>query len=621
MSLPAQHTDPEKIADAIIDRVGKSVVLALPLGLGKANHIANALYARAAADPTVKLRIFTALTLGRPRPRRDLERRFIDPLSDRLFGGYPELDYATAQLERRLPPNIEVDEFFFLAGTRLGNPLAQQTYISANYTHALRYVLDRGVNVVAQLVAKRSDSGGDRYSLSCNTDITLDLLASRKAGTCNFVFAGQVNSELPFMLGDAELTADQFDFMLDAPACDFPLFTPPTEPVGLSEYAAGLQAARLVADGGTLQLGIGAVGDAIAQALVIRQKSNATFVEALARLDAGGPAPPAFRHEAPFTVGVHGITEMFVEGFLALMRAGVLKREVDGILMHAGFFVGSGTFNRALRKLPDHDLKRLHMTAISFVNELYGNEDAKRRARVKARFINNAMMVTLLGAVTSDTIEGGQVVSGVGGQYNFVAQAFALEDARSIIVLRSTRANSSHTTSNILWEYGQTTIPRHLRDIIITEYGIADLRGKSDRDCIAAMLSVTDSRFQEKLLHAAKAAGKIERAYELPRNVRENTPERIAMALAPLRDAGHLPVFPLGTDFTEPEQRLLPALQILRTSSPVALVQLALRGGAAVTTPQMQECMARMGLDRPARLPDRISALVLRGALDQTLRC
>ena len=63
---------------------------------------------------------------------------------------------------------------------------------------------------------------------------------------------------------------------------------------------------------------------------------------------------------------------------------------------------------------------------VSFTNELYGDEDAKRRARVDARFVNNAMMATLMGAAISDGLENGQVVSGVGGQYNFVAQAFAL---------------------------------------------------------------------------------------------------------------------------------------------------------------------------------------------------
>ncbi len=91
------------------------------------------------------------------------------------------------------------------------------------------------------------------------------------------------------------------------------------------------------------------------------------------------------------------MSEMFVDGFLELMKAGVLKREVDGYLLHAGFFLGPKSFYRALREMPAADLKRLHMTAISFINELYGDEENKRRARAKARFINGAMMATLLG--------------------------------------------------------------------------------------------------------------------------------------------------------------------------------------------------------------------------------
>src|SRR5207244_1602344 len=106
-------------------------------------------------------------------------------------------------------------------------------------------------------------------------------------------------------------------------------------------------------------------------------------------------------------------------------------------------------FYRALRELPEAELAKLRMTSVSFVNQLYGDEEAKRRGRVKARFINNAMMATLLGAVVSDALEDGQVVSGVGGQFNFVTQSFALEDARSIIMLRATRTAAGRTTSNI----------------------------------------------------------------------------------------------------------------------------------------------------------------------------
>src|SRR5581483_7661686 len=124
--------------------------------------------------------------------------------------------------------------------------------------------------------------------------------------------------------------------------------------------------------------------------------------------------------------------------------------------------VGSRDFYRRLREMPPETAKKFGMTGIGFVNELYHDEDAKRRGRVKARFLNDAMMVTLLGDVVSDGLDDGRVVSGVGGQYNFIAQSFALDDARAAIVLRATRAHNGRDQSNILWRYGHTTIPRHL---------------------------------------------------------------------------------------------------------------------------------------------------------------
>jgi len=614
---PAAFQDPDRIAEAIIERVGKSITLALPLGLGKANHVANALFARAATDRSIELRIFTALTLEKPRAKPGLERRFVQPFADRVFAGYPELAYSLALHKRELPPNVEVNEFFFEAGTRLGIAAAQQSYISANYTHALRYVIERGVNVVGQLVARRVRGGETRLSLSCNPDLTVDLLACRARGECDFLFVGQVNSELPFMPGEGDLAADAFDLVLDGAATDFPLFGPPREPIDLTEYAAGLHAARLVADGGTLQIGIGSLGDAVAQALILRHRENSQFLEILARLGPADQAPAGPWETAPFGVGVHGLSEMFVEGFLDLRRAGVLKREVDGTLLQAGFFLGSRGFYRALREMPETELAKLNMTAVSFVNELYGDEAIKRRGRVKARFINNAMMATLLGAVVSDGLENGQVISGVGGQYNFVAQAFALADARSIIMLRATREVRGRTTSNVRWNYGHTTIPRHLRDIVVTEYGVADLRGKTDRDVIAAMLAVADSRFQDELLRRAKDAGKIERGFELPARCRDNTPDRIAEALAPARAQGLLPVFPFGTDFTAVEQRLLPALQLLRAASPARLARLLARGLlAGAPSPQVQEALVRMELERSTGLRERFEAALLRGALE-----
>jgi len=610
---PENFDDPARLADAIVEKVGKTIVLALPLGLGKANHIANALYAKAAADRSIRLTIFTALTLTPPRAKSELERRFLDPIARRLFAGYPGLDYAAAIRAGKVPPNIEISEFFFEAGQWLGSPYAQQHYISANYTHALHAVLDRGVNVVAQLAAHRAVEAPRPYSLSCNPDLMLDLLALRRERRVDFLFAGQINSELPFMPGDAAIGADEFDFVLKSPRTDFSLFAPPREPVSLADYAAGLHAASLVPDGGTLQIGIGSLGDAVAQALILRQRNNDEFCELLSRLGYD-PTRDSTVHTEPFDVGLYGCSEMFVEGLLDLYRAGILKREVDGVVLHAGFFVGSRAFYRALREMPREVAKKFGMTSISYVNELYGDEDEKRRARKNARFLNDAMMATLLGDVISDGLDDGRIVSGVGGQYNFIAQGFALEGARSAVVLHATRMAKGKAQSNIRWRYAHTTIPRHLRDIIVSEYGIADLRGKSDRDVIAAMLAIADARFQDELLRRAKEAGKIERSFELPKSALDNTPDSIERDLRPAADAGLLPAFPFGTDFTEVEQRLIPALQTLSSASPGRLAVLLMHGLASRSA-KNKDCLARLELAQPRNLSEWLYASLVRGAL------
>lgn len=603
-----RFTEADVLADAIVERLGGDIVLGLPLGLGKAPHIANALFARASRDPSVSLRIFTALTLEAPPASTEIERRFLEPVIERTMGGYPRFAYAEAQRQGELPPNIEVDEFFFQAGTRLGNAEAQRSYISANYTHAARYLTDRGVNVIAQLVAGRGESS---YSLSCNTDLTCDLLAMREAGRADFLLVGQVNDELPYMGGDAELEADAFAFILDGPG--FPLFGPPKRPVGPAEHAVGVHAASLVPDGGSIQLGIGELGDAVAHALILRHREPGAFAEALERLD--GPDWPLLeRHRNMFDIGLYAPTEMVVDCFLDLIRAGVVRREVDGAVLHGGFFLGPRSFYAALREMDEAERARISMKGISFVNALYGDEDAKRAARADARFVNSAMMVTLLGAVVSDQIDDGRVVSGVGGQHDFVTQAFALDGARSIITLQATRLHEGEVRSNIVWSYGHTTIPRHLRDVVVTEYGAADLRGATDERVIERLLAIADSRFQEELLEAARSAGKIAPDYRIPEERCRNLPERIAGALP----AAHFPPYPFGTDFTPAEQRLIPALEALKQASARKreLLGLMRRGlGSASLDAEEEAAMERMGFGDGDGLRERAFGLLVRGAL------
>jgi hypothetical protein len=220
-------------------------------------------------------------------------------------------------------------------------------------------------------------------------------------------------------------------------------------------------------------------------------------------------------------------------------------------------------------------------------------------------------MATLLGAVVSDGLEDGRVVSGVGGQHNFVTQAFALPDARSIITVKSARRSHGKVQSNIRWSYAHTTIPRHERDIVISEYGIADLRGKSDEAVIAAMLSIADSRFQQELLRTAKDAGKIAKTYEIPAAFRDNTPARIEEALKPL----DLPAFPFGTDFTPTEQRLVPALERLASATAAQRIQMGLTGAFRNPTSDDVDALARMKLEGPRTIADRMYRILLLGAL------
>lgn len=558
-----------------------------------------------------------ALTLEKPSWSSDMERRFVEPLNERLFSGYPELAYAKALREGSLPKNVRVSEFFFVAGRWLAVENAQQNYVSANYTHAGRYVLDRGINVIAQLVAKRGDGADAEYSLSCNTDITLDILPALKTRQKPFLLVGEVNSQLPFMPGEAVLKACEFDLILDGPERDRPLFVVPREPVSAADHAIGIHAASLVKDGGTLQIGIGSLGDALTAGLILRHRQPGLFATALRRLSPNGPVGKP--ETEAFDAGLYAASEMFVDGFMDLYREGILKRRAsDGAILHSGFFVGQSSFHRFLRELPEEERALFQMRGISFVNELYGEEQRKRSDRRDARFVNNAMMVTLLGATGSDALADGRVVSGVGGQYNFVAQAFALEGARSIITLNATRWTRGRRESRLVWSYGHATLPRHLRDIVVTEYGIADLRGKSDRDCVVAMLAIADSAFQGELLDAAKSAGKIEKEYVIPPGFGSNAPERVDEALAPLLETGWCARFPFGAEFTEEEQRLLPALEHLKrqSASRMSLI-VAIVSALGERPPDAAErpALERMQLAASATVRERLYAKLLLRAL------
>jgi hypothetical protein len=190
--------------------------------------------------------------------------------------------------------------------------------------------------------------------------------------------------------------------------------------------------------------------------------------------------------------------------------------------------------------------------------------------------------------------------------------AQALDGARSIIAVRSTRNQDRRTISNIVWRYANATVPRHLRDVVVTEYGIADLRGKSDRDCIAAMLDIADSRFQPTLRQQAQRAGKLE---ESTGRGAPNTPERLSAALGTARRDGTLPAFPLGTEMTETEQSLAFALSGLKSAGYLDMLRTMLAGLAPAATAEHTAALERMTLAQPSSLRDRAMRALVLGAL------
>jgi hypothetical protein len=223
--------------------------------------------------------------------------------------------------------------------------------------------------------------------------------------------------------------------------------------------------------------------------------------------------------------------------------------------------------------------------------------------------------------VVSDALDDGHVVSGVGGQYNFVAMAHALEDSRSALMLRAARQGRHGVESNISWSYGHTTIPRHLRDIAITQYGIADLRGATDEACAIAMTGIADARFQSGLLEEARRARKLRADFAPPGAWSRNTPEHLRAVLAPFRRDGTLADYPLGSDFTPVEQRLVRALAWLKDGTSgkrrlVATLARALwrRGD------DDDAAMQRMELSAPGNVRERIEARLLALALERTRR-
>lgn len=712
-----QMDDADACVEEVIRRVGNKIILGLPLGLGKPLRFVNALYQRAKRDPQIELHIFTALSLVKPSGRSALEKRFLEPFAERLYGAIPDLEYALDLRANKLPPNVKVSEFFFKAGSFMHNSSQQRHYISLNYTHAVRDLMAKGINVVAQMVAPGDQNGEPgQVSLSCNPDLTLDIIpllrARQREEGVPTVLVGELNRHLPWLGRDAQMAEADIDVVLAQPQSDYPMFPAPQMAISPPDHLIGFYASTLIKDGGTLQVGIGSLGTALINSTILRHRHNDAWKRLYQHLDIAAryPAVDGIGGTGTFDQGLYGCSEMIIDGFIHLVEAGVLKREVfahqglqellnrsdisvqinldtldvllrehiiasplrpqdldflqkfgivhselclqdgklslqqrtvpadinhpdtrrllqdgglgdklsDGVVMHGGFYIGPESFYQALRDLSPPQRQRICMTSVNYINDLYdhrfGNQALKAAQRQHGRFINTAMMYTLAGAAVSDGLEDGRVVSGVGGQYNFVAMGMELTGARSILCLRSTRKAAGKVLSNIVFSYGHCTIPRHLRDIVITEYGIADLRGQSDEQVYLRLIAIADARFQAGLLQQAKKAGKVAKSFKPPKAWADNTPAHIHKALAAVPGNNRFPPFPFGCDFTAEELVIAKALKRIQAETATGRGKLMTLVRAARTRDdqsRFQSLLERMQLAAPKGVRQKLEQRLL----------
>lgn len=636
----------------ILQRVGSHLVIGTPLGIGKPIPLLDAIYRRARQDPSIRVEIITALTLSPPSGATDLERRLLDPIAERTEGWVAPAYLSDLEADR-LPDNVSVSEFYLAPGNLVQADAAQRQHINANYSDVVRACLNRGVNVIAQSVAV--DPSG-RLSLSSNPDVTLDLMAHLAREDRPTAMVAVINDRLPFVGGDAVIPHDSIDIIVDGNREGPEPFPVPSEPVSLADHAVGLQAAALIRDGGTIQLGIGSMSDAVASALILRDQNPEAFQWALDRLgvsDRNSQLVDEIGGTEAFTDGLYVCSEMLSDALLGLYDKGIVRRPVfpnkavqqlvdsgelkpsvtpetlhrleavgvihspledddlallvslglisgsceltqDGQIslpdgreasaelaepgtaealvstapgdrlpapvVHAAFFLGSAQFYQRLREI-DPASPDINMTGVGFTNSLDRFEDLKRAQRRSARFVNQAMKVAGDGSIAAHMLTSGRTLSGVGGQFDFVDMARRLDDGRSITLLTSTRSGES----NVVPQLPHVTIPGQHSDLVITEYGIANLQDKSAAEVMGALIEVCQLDFQEEMVEHGAGTGKLPAGYEPGPDAQTNHPDWLEERLAPLTDDGLLPRFPFGTELTEIELGLITALRTLES--------------------------------------------------------
>lgn len=290
----------------------------------------------------------------------------------------------------------------------------------------------------------------------CSLGISVDY--TKAAAEHAKIVIAQVNKHMPRTLGDCFIHVSKMHCIVEH---DEPLFQLPAPKISDVEKAIGEHCASLVKDGDCLQLGIGSIPDAVL--LFLKDRKD---------------------------LGIH--TEMFSDGVLELFNEGIInnsKKNFNKGKMIASFLMGSQKFYDFVNDNP----------AVSMHPVTYTNNPFIAGQNDNLVSINSCVQVDLLGQVASETV-GATQISGVGGQVDFVRATAVSKGGRSIMAMPSTaKGGTISKIVPILDEGSVVTTGRCDVDCIVTEYGIAHLKNRTNKERARALISIADPKFHDEL--------------------------------------------------------------------------------------------------------------------------
>lgn len=353
--------------------------------------------------------------------------------------------------------NVRHSAYFYGGASRPGGQAGWVDFVP-NYFSELPLLIDRGLtpaDVVVSMASPMDEHG--YFSLSLAPDYT--MAAVKKAR----VILLEVNPNVPFAFGDCHVHISQVSGLVESGEELFEVGLPKIGPV---QEAIGKYVADLIDDGATLQIGYGGIPDAVVMQL-------------------------QHKHD----LGIH--TEMIGDGILSLIESGAVNNSRKNFMpgkMVATFALGSRKLYRHLHRNP-----ALEMHPVDFTNDPY---IAARNDNLCA--INATLQIDLLGQCGSESL-GSTPYSGTGGQVDFVRAANRSRGGKAFIVLPSTAKDD--TISRIvptLTAGTHVTTGKNDINYVVTEYGVAQLRGKSAKQRAEALIAIAHPDFRAELREQAR---------------------------------------------------------------------------------------------------------------------